>query len=129
MTPEQMEQDFIFLRSQVERLSRLIDALESSPLLIQAMVEPEPEPDIPRESNAPAQEVLTIAELEKEAILNACDEFGTNCVGACQALGIGKSTYYRKLREYGVFRSIDHRNRPARQLTKLPDGGRGDRRN
>ena len=37
--------------------------------------------------------------------------------------------YYRKLREYGVFRSIDHRNRPARQLTKLPDGGRGDRRN
>ena len=44
MTPEQMEQDFHFLRGQVQRLSRLIDALESSPLLIQAMVEPEPEP-------------------------------------------------------------------------------------
>lgn len=102
MTPNQMEQDFHFLRSQVQRLSRLIDALESSPLLIQAMVESEPEPDLPCESDAPAQEVRTIAEVEKEAILNARGKFGRNYVGACHALGIGRATYYRKLREYRV---------------------------
>ena len=102
MTPNQMEQDFIFLRGQVQRLSRLIDALESSPLLIQAMVEPEPEPDIPCESNAPAQEVRAIAEIEKEAILDARETFGKNHAGACSALGISRTSYYRKLREYGV---------------------------
>ena len=102
MTPEQMEQDFHFLRSQVQRLSRLIDALESSPLLVQAMTEPEPELDIPCESNSPTPDIRTIAELEKEAILNARDTFGKHATGACQALGIAKSTYYCKLKEYGV---------------------------
>jgi transcriptional regulator with PAS, ATPase and Fis domain len=102
MTPEQMEQDFHFLRGQVQRLSRLIDALESSPLLIQAMVEPEPEPDIPCEIDAPAQEVRAIAEIEKEAILDARETFGKNHAGACSALGISRTSYYRKLREYGV---------------------------
>jgi transcriptional regulator of acetoin/glycerol metabolism len=102
MTLKQMEQDFHFLRGQVQRLSRLIDALESSPLLIQAMVEPEPEPDIPCESNAPTREVRTIAEVEKEAILNARDTFGIHSRAACVALGIATNTYYRRLKEYGV---------------------------
>jgi transcriptional regulator with PAS, ATPase and Fis domain len=104
MTLKQMEQDFHFLRGQVQRLSRLIDALESSPLLVQAMTEPAPElePEPPREVDAPTQEVRTIAELEKEAILNARDTFGKNHAGACSALGISRTSYYRKLREYGV---------------------------
>jgi transcriptional regulator of acetoin/glycerol metabolism len=102
MTLKQMEQDFHFLRGQVQRLSRLIDALESSPLLIQAMVEPEPEPDTPCESNAPTREVRAIAELEKEAILNARDTFGRHSRAACVALGISTNTYYRRLKEYGV---------------------------
>ena len=102
MTLKQMEQDFHFLRGQVQRLSRLIDALESSPLLIQAMVEPEPEPDTPCESNAPTREVRTIAEVEKEAILNARDTFGRHSRAACVALGISTNTYYRRLKEYGV---------------------------
>ena len=102
MTLKQMEQDFLFLRGQVQRLSRLIDALESSPLLIQAMVEPEPEPDTPCESNAPTREVRTIAEVEKEAILNARDTFGRHSRAACVALGISTNTYYRRLKEYGV---------------------------
>ena len=102
MTPEQMEQDFIFLRGRVQRLSRLIDALESSPLLIQAMTEPEPEPDTPCESNAPTREVRTIAEVEKEAILNARDTFGIHSRAASAALGIARNTYYRRLKEYGV---------------------------
>jgi len=102
MTLKQMEQDFHFLRGQVQRLSRLIDALESSPLLIQAMVEPEPEPDTPCESNAPTREVRTIAEVEKEAILNARDTFGIHSRAASAALGIARNTYYRRLKEYGV---------------------------
>jgi len=100
MTLKQMEQDFHFLRGQVQRLSRLIDALESSPLLIQAMTQP----DIPSESNAPAQEVSTIAKLEKEAILNARDTFGKNPIPVCHALGISRTSYYRKLKKYGVRR-------------------------
>ncbi len=99
MTPEQMEQDFIFLRGQVQRLSRLIDALESSPLLIAAVAEPAPAPE-PAPENAPA--IRPIAEQEREAILAARRSFGTNFRAACVALCIGRSTYYRKLREYGV---------------------------
>jgi transcriptional regulator of acetoin/glycerol metabolism len=104
MTLKQMEQDFHFLRGQVQRLSRLIDALESSPLLVQAMTEPAPElePEPPREVDAPTQEVRTIAELEKEAILNARDTFGIHSRAACVALGIARNTYYRRLKEYGV---------------------------
>ncbi len=99
MTPEQMEQDFIFLRSHVERLSRLIDALESSPLLIQAMVEPEPEPDIPRESNAPAQEVLrvlwkarlSIQQRKDEFLFRASEEFSEASTIATDLLGSSPS--------------------------------------
>lgn len=92
MTPEQMEQDFIFLRGLVQRLSRLIDVLESSPLLIAAMDPPEPA----------EADILPIAELEREAITKAYELFGSNYKAASKALGIGKTSYYRKLREYGV---------------------------
>ena len=104
MTPNQMEQDFHFLRSQVQRLNRLIDALESSPLLVAAMTEPEPEPQLKneRDTDMPDPEICTIADLEREAILNAHEAFGSNTCGACAALDIGKTTYYRKLKEYGV---------------------------
>ncbi len=93
MTPKQMEQDFIFLRGQVQRLSRLIDALESSSLLIAAVSEPAPE-------NAPA--IRPIADLEREAILAARRSFGVNSRAACGALGVARTTYYRRLKEYGV---------------------------
>jgi DNA-binding NtrC family response regulator len=96
MTPEQMEQDFIFLRGQVQRLSRIIDALETSPLLIAAVAEPAPTPE-PEPENAPT--IRTIAELEREAILAARRNFGGNQRAACVALGIGRTKYYRKLKE------------------------------
>jgi len=47
-------------------------------------------------------EILPLAELERDAIMSARAMYGKNFDGACAALGIGKSTYYRKLREYGV---------------------------
>lgn len=43
---------------------------------------------------------VTLAELEREAILNAVREHGT--LGAATELGVGKTTIYRKLKEYGV---------------------------
>ena len=99
MTPKQMEQDFIFLRGQVQRLSRIIDALETSPLLIAAVAQPAPTPE-PEPENAPA--IRPIADLERKAILDAYRSFGRDSNSACAGLGIGRSTYYRKLKEYGV---------------------------
>jgi transcriptional regulator of acetoin/glycerol metabolism len=46
--------------------------------------------------------VRTIAEVEKEAILNARDTFGIHSRAASAALGIARNTYYRRLKEYGV---------------------------
>ena len=98
MTPNQMEQDFHFLRSQVQRLSRLIDALESSPLLTAAMTPPEPEFDLPEiEAN-----IRPLADAEREAITKAYEIYGSNYTAASKLLGIGKTTYHRKLREYGM---------------------------
>ena len=101
MTPEQMEQDFHFLRSCTHRLSRLIDALESSPLLIQAMGEPSTEgvSDMPKAAD---EDIRTLADIERDAIVNAHSAYGRNFIGASKALGISKTTYYHKLREYGV---------------------------
>jgi transcriptional regulator of acetoin/glycerol metabolism len=103
MTPEQMEQDFRFLRGQVQRLSRLIDALESSPLLIHARLDPAPEvKDNTTFCDVPLLEIRTLEEVEKEAILNAHKVFEGNINAACEALKIGKTTYYRKMKEYKV---------------------------
>ncbi len=52
--------------------------------------------------------LLTIAELEKNAILNAIETFGLSMRGKAQltkALGISKATLYRKLKQYKI--SID----------------------
>ncbi|MGC1474527.1 MAG: helix-turn-helix domain-containing protein [Terriglobales bacterium] len=43
---------------------------------------------------------MTLADLEREAILDAVAELGV--VNAARELGIGKSTVYRRLQEYGV---------------------------
>jgi transcriptional regulator with PAS, ATPase and Fis domain len=51
----------------------------------------------------PALNVLVpLAELERRAILNAMQETGGDKLVAAHILGIGKTTLYRKLREYGA---------------------------
>jgi DNA-binding NtrC family response regulator len=47
-------------------------------------------------------EVKTLAELEREAILSAIRTFKGDKLGAAKVLGIGKTTLYRKLKEYGI---------------------------
>jgi two-component system response regulator HydG len=49
---------------------------------------------------APA--VKTLADLEREAILNAIGALHGDKLQAAKLLGIGKTTLYRKLKEYGI---------------------------
>jgi two-component system response regulator HydG len=49
--------------------------------------------------------IVPLAEVEKRAILNALDRLKGNKLLTARALGIGKTTLYRKLRSYGIFDS------------------------
>jgi two-component system response regulator HydG len=54
---------------------------------------------------APAERpavVVPLAELERKAILNAIRDLGGDKLLAARLLGIGKTTLYRKLKEYGI---------------------------
>ena len=53
-----------------------------------------------------AGEILSIAELEKQAILRAIRQLNGDKLMAARILGIGKTTLYRKLKEYG-FSDVD----------------------
>jgi len=46
--------------------------------------------------------ILTLAELEKQAILGALQQLNGDKLMTARALGIGKTTLYRKLKEYGI---------------------------
>ncbi len=46
--------------------------------------------------------ILTIAEMEKQAILNTLRNLNGDKLTAARLLGIGKTTLYRKLKEYGI---------------------------
>jgi two-component system response regulator HydG len=70
--------------------------------------------DLPREiANLPAAEVshgigngrlkiIPMAELEKQTILNAITELHGDKLQAARLLGIGKTTLYRKLKDYAA---------------------------
>lgn len=45
--------------------------------------------------------IRTLASVEKEHILHAVKVFGGDKKKAAKALGIGRTTVYRKLEEYG----------------------------
>jgi len=46
-------------------------------------------------------ELIPLSEIERRALVNAVRETGGNKVAAARLLGIGKTTLYRKLKEYG----------------------------
>jgi DNA-binding NtrC family response regulator len=48
--------------------------------------------------------IVTLSELEKRAILQALEQVHGDKLEAARQLGIGKTTLYRKLKEYGVIR-------------------------
>jgi two-component system response regulator HydG len=47
---------------------------------------------------------VTLAEAERSLILQTLERFGRNHSGAAEALGIGRTTLWRKLKEYGIDR-------------------------
>ena len=53
-----------------------------------------------QEPQVPA--IVSIAELEREAILNTIRQLHGDKLMAAKLLGIGKTTLYRKLKEYGI---------------------------
>ena len=48
------------------------------------------------------QELTTLQALEEHAIRQALKATRGDCTGAAQLLGIGKTTIYRKLKDYGI---------------------------
>jgi two-component system response regulator HydG len=54
------------------------------------------------EAPAPAGPVMPLAQMEKEAILETLRKLNGDKLLAARLLGIGKTTLYRKLKEYGI---------------------------
>jgi DNA-binding NtrC family response regulator len=54
------------------------------------------------QSGPAAPRVTPLAELEKQAILNTIKQLKGDKLLAARLLGIGKTTLYRKLKEYGM---------------------------
>lgn len=46
--------------------------------------------------------IVSIAELEKKAIMDTLRQLNGDKLTAARLLGIGKTTLYRKLKEYGI---------------------------
>ena len=49
-----------------------------------------------------SSDVQTLAEMERQAILGAIRTLNGDKLMAARLLGIGKTTLYRKLKEYGI---------------------------
>ena len=60
-----------------------------------------------------AAKVQTINELESVAIENAIHQYKGNLTEAAKALGIGRATLYRKVKQYNIDTSIARRKRAA----------------
>jgi DNA-binding NtrC family response regulator len=67
----------------------------------------------PSNSATDDKKVRTINELESLAIENAIHEFGGNLTEAAKALGIGRATLYRKVKQYNIDPSLARRKRAA----------------
>ncbi len=59
-------------------------------------------PPLMNDTSLVAQPITSLAELEKQAILAALKELQGDKLAAAKLLGIGKTTMYRKLKEYGL---------------------------
>lgn len=81
-------------------------AFTSGPLIHTTDLPPEianlPHPDSGIETGNGAAKILPIAELEKRTILHAISELHGDKLQAARLLGIGKTTLYRKLKDYAA---------------------------
>ncbi len=58
-----------------------------------------------RAAEAHGSKILPLAEVEKQTILSTLERLNGNKLLTARALGIGKTTLYRKLKEYGMYAS------------------------
>jgi transcriptional regulator of acetoin/glycerol metabolism len=58
--------------------------------------------EIPRSQDATGQEVIPLAEVERRAILHALHVAKGDRQATAQLLDIGRTTLYRKLKQYGL---------------------------
>jgi DNA-binding NtrC family response regulator len=88
------------LENAIERAAILArsDVLEPDdlPPHVAAGLQLGPSPGLPRQ--------VTLADAERALILQTLERFGRNHSGAAEALGIGRTTLWRKLKEYGIER-------------------------
>jgi DNA-binding NtrC family response regulator len=77
--------------------------LQNHGLESHAVMQPNPAPaGATPEPGSEKPAVLPLAEMEKQAILNTIKQLKGDKLMAARLLGIGKTTLYRKLKEYGV---------------------------
>jgi DNA-binding NtrC family response regulator len=82
------------LRNEVARLCVLCSADLDDPELVSA-------PDLALSAQAPDQ-LLTLADLERDAILRALRDCGGDKVEAARRLGISRAKVYQRLKEWGA---------------------------
>ena len=82
----------------------------SAPVTEGAKILQFPQPSL---SSGDDNKVRTINELESIAIENAIHEFGGNLTEAAKALGIGRATLYRKVKQYNIDPSNARKKRAA----------------
>jgi len=94
------------------RLMGEVPALSAgtSPLTEGAKILQFPNPSMQGDENG---KVRTINELESIAIENAIHEFGGNLTEAAKALGIGRATLYRKVKQYNIDPTSARKKRAA----------------
>jgi two-component system response regulator HydG len=61
-----------------------------------------PAGDNPDDAENPASAIVSMADMEREAILGTIRQLNGDKLMAARLLGIGKTTLYRKLKEYGL---------------------------
>jgi two-component system response regulator HydG len=66
------------------------------------------------------ESIARIADLEKRAILGAIAQLHGDKLTAATLLEIGKTTLYRKLKEYGEISNRNSRNSPLEHIVVLP---------
>ena len=64
-------------------------------------------------SGSGGRKVQSINELESQAIEKAIHEYNGNLTEAAKALGIGRATLYRKVKQYGIDPSMARKKRAA----------------
>ena len=62
---------------------------------------------LPPPATPGAAPIVSIADMEKQAILETIRQLNGDKLMAARLLGIGKTTLYRKLKEYGISEAID----------------------